>query len=104
MDVPKRQLDMAYKNTPDEQLTVFGGAPPADARNGRVWEYFTARPPSPEYKTLAAWNQRRQELIKDLHFKVFRAGPVKLRNLRLEPLAPPRTAGRFTEMRLSSGD
>ena len=63
MDVPRRQLDMAYTNTPDEQLTVFGGKPPADARNGRVWEYFTTRPPSPRYKSLEEWNRRRAELM-----------------------------------------
>jgi len=104
MDVPRRQLDMAYTNTPPEQLTVFGGQPPADARNGRVSEFFTTRPPSPEYKTMAAWSQRRAELIEDLHWKVFRAMPDKLRNLRLEALDPRQTAGRFTEMRLSSDD
>jgi hypothetical protein len=104
MDVPRRQLDMAYTNTPPEQLTVFGGKPPADARNGRVWEFFTTKPPAPEYKSLQTWSRRRADLVKDLHSKVFRAAPDKLRNVRLEPVDPPQTAGRFTEMRLSSDD
>jgi cephalosporin-C deacetylase-like acetyl esterase len=84
MDVPRRQLDMAYANTPDEQLTVFGGKPPADARNGRVWEYFTTRPPSSRYKSLEEWNRRRAELTPSMHNKVFQAMPGKLRNVRLE--------------------
>lgn len=102
MDVPERRLDMAYVNTPDEQLTVFGGKPPADARNGRVWETFTTRQPEPPPTTLTAWNARRAEIVSSLHNKVFRALTPKLDNLRLEPLAPKQVTGRFTEMRLSS--
>jgi hypothetical protein len=74
---------MAYTNTPDEQLTVFRGKPPADARNGRVWEYFTTRPPSPRYKSVEEWNRRRAELMPSMHNKVFQAMPAKLRNVRL---------------------
>src|SRR5262249_49501794 len=55
MDIPERKLDMAYVNTPDADLAVFAGNPPADARNGTVWERFTTRPPSPEFKTLDEW-------------------------------------------------
>jgi hypothetical protein len=84
MDIPERKLDMAYTDTPDEQLAVFAGKPPADARNGRVWEFFTTRPPSPECKTLDAWKQRRAELLLNLHQKVFRAMPDELHNLHLQ--------------------
>ena len=101
MDIPERKLDMAYSNTPDEQLAVFGGKPPADARNGRVWEYFTTRPHSPEFKTLDAWKNRRAEMLPNMHHKVFRAMASELRNLRLEPVGP---AGRFTEMKLASDE
>jgi cephalosporin-C deacetylase-like acetyl esterase len=104
MDVPERKLDMAYTNTPNEQLAVFGGKPPADARNARVWEYFTTRPPSPDVTSLEAWQQRKKELTPLMHHKVFEAMPGKLTNLRLEPLAPARTSGRFTEMTLSSNE
>jgi dienelactone hydrolase len=52
MDIPERKLDMAYTNTPDDELAEFGGKPPADARKARVWEYFTTRPQSPDVKTL----------------------------------------------------
>jgi cephalosporin-C deacetylase-like acetyl esterase len=99
MDIPARTLDMAYTNTPDEQLAVFGGKPPADARNGRVWETFTTRRRSGEYRSLVDWNRRRAELLTEMHQKVFRAMPAELQNLRLDALGP---AGRFKEMRLAS--
>jgi dienelactone hydrolase len=104
LDVPERKLDMAYTNTPDEQLAVFAGKPPADARNGRVWESFTTRPHSPEFKTLDAWNRRRAELLPNMHRKVFGALPAELHNLRLEPVTPARTSGRFAEMKLASDE
>jgi hypothetical protein len=75
---------MAYTNTPDEQLTVFGGKPPADARNGRVWEYFTTRAPSGRYASLDDWSRRRKELMPSMHNKVFLSMPGKLRNIRME--------------------
>jgi cephalosporin-C deacetylase-like acetyl esterase len=102
MDVPERRLDMAYTNTPDQDLAVFGGKPPADARNERVWEYFTTRPPSPAYATLDGWNSRRGDIISALQQKVFRAMTPTLDHLRLEAVVPRRTAGRFTEMTLAS--
>jgi cephalosporin-C deacetylase-like acetyl esterase len=104
MDIPERTLDMAYTDTPNEQLTVFGGKPPADARNGKVWEFFTTRPHSAEYKNLTAWKNRRDELLPQMRQKVFRAMAPELRNLKLQPVTPARTAGRFTEMTLSSDD
>ena len=104
MDIPERKLDLAYTNAPDASLVVFGGKPPADARNARVWESFTTRPASAQYKTLEQWQQRRNEIIAAMHHKVFAAMPDKLRNVRLEPLTPFRASGRFTEMTLSSDD
>ncbi len=101
MDIPERKLDMAYTNTPDEQLAVFGGKPPADARNGRVWETFTTRSPSAEFKSLDAWKQRRAELLPNMQQKVFRAMPPELRNLRLERVG---AFGRYAEMRLASDE
>jgi hypothetical protein len=84
MDVPRRELDMAYTNTPDEQLAVFGGKPPADARNARVWEYFTTRAASGRYKSLDDWDRRRKELLPEMHGKVFQAMPGELHNLRID--------------------
>jgi dienelactone hydrolase len=84
LDVPRRKLDMAYTNLPGEQLTVFGGHPPADARNGRVWEYFTTRAASPRFGSLEEWNRRRADLMPSMHHKVFEAMPGKLRNVRIE--------------------
>ena len=101
MDVPERKLDMAYTNTPDAELAVFEGKPPADAKNGRIWETFTTRPHSGTFKTLDAWNQRRAELQPNLHQKVFRAMPDTLPNLRLERVG---AGSGSREMRLVSDD
>jgi cephalosporin-C deacetylase-like acetyl esterase len=104
MDIPERKLDMAYTNTPDEQLAVFGGKPPADARNGRVWEYFTTRPHSPEFRTLEDWKVRRAEILSKLPGKVFGAMPPEFHNLRLEAVVPAKTSGRFGEWTLGSDE
>ncbi len=37
---PERKLDMEYTNAAPEDLAVFGGKPPADARNWRLPEFF----------------------------------------------------------------
>ena len=103
MDIPRRTLDMSYTTAPDEQLSVFDGKPPAGARNGRVWEYFTTRPPSAPFTTLPAWDARRAGLVRTLREKVFRALPSP-RNVRLDAVNPQRSAGRFQEMELASDD
>jgi cephalosporin-C deacetylase-like acetyl esterase len=105
MGVPERKLDMAYVNTPDEQLAVFAGKPPADAQNGNVWASFTTRPRSGEFKTLDAWKKRSGELTAQLHRKVFGAMPAALHNVQLSATAtPPRRVGRFIEMQLRSDE
>ncbi|HWQ53722.1 MAG TPA: acetylxylan esterase [Bryobacteraceae bacterium] len=71
MGTPDRKLDMAYTNAPDETLAVFPSGPPADAKNYLVHETFTTRPPSPPFKTVAAWETRRKQLIQDLKANVF---------------------------------
>ncbi|HBY60018.1 MAG TPA: hypothetical protein DEH78_09360, partial [Solibacterales bacterium] len=58
MGVSERKLDLDYSNAPPEQLAVFGGNPPAGARNHTLHETFTARPPSPRYQSPAAWQTR----------------------------------------------
>ena len=82
LGTPDRKLDMSYSNEPDETLAVFPGGPPADARNYRVHETFTTRPPSPPFPSLAAWEARRKQLIVDLKTKVFANLP------RAEELGP----------------
>jgi dienelactone hydrolase len=71
--IPEREIDVAYTDLPPEQLAVFGGKPPADAQNYRVHEFFTAGPDMPSYSTLAAWQQRRGQLLGTLRQKVLRA-------------------------------
>jgi cephalosporin-C deacetylase-like acetyl esterase len=75
--VPERKLDMDYTDASEESLAVFGGKPPADAQNFRVHQTFTTRPPSPRFKTLAAWEDRRKALVEELRSKVFRTIPEK---------------------------
>jgi cephalosporin-C deacetylase-like acetyl esterase len=72
MKVPDRKLDMDYSNAPVEQLTVFGGNPPADAVNYRVHETFTTRPASRPVTSASAWESRRKELMSALKANVFR--------------------------------
>ncbi|MCU0226594.1 MAG: acetylxylan esterase [Bryobacterales bacterium] len=60
---PKRTLDMDYSNADPATLAVFAGQPPADAENYRIHETFTTRPPSGDFASLAAWQQRRVELL-----------------------------------------
>lgn len=81
---PDRKLDMSYENAPEETLAVFPSGPPADARNHLVHEWFTTRPPSPPFKTRAAWETRRKQLLHDLKTRVFGNLP------RVEELGPPR--------------
>ncbi len=63
MKIPERKLDLDYSDAPPEQLSVFGGNPPADAINYRIHEIFTTRPPSGRYSTLAAWEGRKASLL-----------------------------------------
>lgn len=72
MKIPAREIDAAYEDLPQEQLAVFGGKPPADAQNYRVHEFFTAGPDMRSYATLAAWQQRREQLLTTLRQKVMR--------------------------------
>jgi hypothetical protein len=63
---------MDYSNAPVEELTVFGGKPPADALNFRVHETFTTRSPSGPVASASAWESRRKELSSALQANVFR--------------------------------
>jgi dienelactone hydrolase len=70
--IPEREIDVRYTDLPQEQLAVFGGRPPADAQNYRVHEFFTAGPDMRSYRTLQAWQQRREQLLETLRQKVLR--------------------------------
>jgi hypothetical protein len=69
-----RKLDMAYENEPPEQLAVFD-KPPAGSQNYRLHEIFTATPAFGPFKTLAAWEKRRSQLLEQLRSEVFRVFP-----------------------------
>jgi dienelactone hydrolase len=70
-----RKLDMDYSNADPATLAAFSGKPPSDARNMRVHEFFTTRPPSQRYSTAAAWNARAAQLRQAIDQKVLAARP-----------------------------
>jgi hypothetical protein len=76
LGVEDRKLDMDYSNAPAEQLTAFGGKPPAGARNYRVHEIFTTREPSALPSSASAWKSRAAGLTRALREKVFAALPA----------------------------
>jgi cephalosporin-C deacetylase-like acetyl esterase len=79
LGVTGRRLDLDYSNAPEAELAVFGGDPPADARNYRVHETFTARFPRAE-GDLAP-------VLKQKVFGAFPASPPPL-NLTRAPEPP----------------
>jgi len=105
LNISDRSLVMAYTNALDTDLLAFPKGPPDDAVNFRVHETFTTRAPSPPYTTPAAWQSRREDLIRQLREKVFAAVPASVQHLRIEHVQgalPP--AGHYEEVRLSSRD
>jgi len=83
-NIPERRLDMDYSNAPDESLAVFGGKPPADARNWRVHETLTTAGPPIEYRRPDQWQARRTELLEKLRTRVFAAFPAERVNPQAE--------------------
>jgi cephalosporin-C deacetylase-like acetyl esterase len=67
MRVPRRKLDLDYSNADPETLSVFGGNPPADAKNYLVHKTFTTRPSAEKYMSLSEWETRRAALMGTLH-------------------------------------
>ena len=66
MKTVARKLDMDYSDAPPEQLSVFGGKPPADAINFRIQETFTTRKASDRFSTLSAWEARKTQLLSEI--------------------------------------
>ncbi|MEX2260330.1 MAG: acetylxylan esterase [Bryobacteraceae bacterium] len=66
MKVAERKLDMDYSDAPPEQLSVFGGSPPADAINFRIQESFTTRAAPGKFASLSAWESRKTQLLAEV--------------------------------------
>lgn len=64
--IPRRTLDLDYSDAPQEQLAVFGGSPPVDAQNFRIHETFTTHGELKRFESLAAWSERKAELLATL--------------------------------------
>ena len=88
----ERTLDMDYSNAPPEQLATFE-TPPADARNFRVHEIFTTRPPSPRFESVDQWQKRRAELTANLS-KLFRDDSDDDVPLRFHVRKPSKSEGK----------
>lgn len=73
---PDRKLQMAYINEPSENLAVYAGRPPEDARNFRLHEFFVPTAKLAEHATPAAWEKRRAAVLADLRAKVFPQMPT----------------------------
>ena len=87
-EIPEREIDVTFDEVPPEELTVFGGEPPADALNYRAHELFIPAPPALRASTLAEWELRREDLLGKLRERVFGSFPEGV-----EPLAAPSEHG-----------
>ncbi len=97
-----RTLDLTYVDEPAENLAVFAGHPPEDAENYRIHERFTPRPPSGSFRSLAAWEARRSQLLQQLEAKVFAPVERRPQQVALRSLLPA-TAGPLQELVLDTG-
>ena len=102
-DIPPREPVLDHADEPGEALAVFGGRPPADARNFRLHEFFTTPPPSPPPATGAAWQKRRQELAALLRDRVFRAFPPAPPPLQIRAAGPEPRFGKPLEFTSEEG-
>jgi cephalosporin-C deacetylase-like acetyl esterase len=75
MGIPEREIDTSVEEVAAEELAVFGGDPPEDARNYRVHEFFNATPEPGNYSRPEQWQARRDEVASLLRERVFRAFP-----------------------------
>lgn len=66
-----RKVEMGYRETAEQELSVFHGSPPADALNFRLHETFVPRAAPAERATAADWERRRVELLDALRKKTF---------------------------------
>lgn len=82
-ETPGREIEMAYTDAAAEDLVVFPGGPPQDARNFRVHETFIGTPEFGDYDSLQDWQGRREGLLTQLKDQVFGnfpadAGPLEI--------------------------
>ena len=84
--IPAREIDLTFEEVPAPELTVFGGAPPEDAQNYRVHEFFIPEPKPADYSELDAWKARRTELLNALKNDVFAHFPEEAVAPELRPV------------------
>ncbi len=102
LNTPDRKLDMDYSNAPAEQLAVFGGKPPADAKNYLIHETFTTRPPSPRFTSAAAWEARRAQLTATIR-GMFRPASAEY-PIRTEVHKPKKVEGKLPALLYIASD
>ncbi len=78
-----REIDTSFEEVDPQELAVFAGAPPADAENYRVHEFFIPHPEPVSWQNAADWNTTQEHLRGKLRDVVLGAIPVGV--------APPAT-------------
>jgi cephalosporin-C deacetylase-like acetyl esterase len=94
MKIGERKLDMDYSDAPPEQLSVFGGKPPADALNYRIHETFTTREASGKFTALPQWEKRKTELAATLKMLLARDSDDGV-SVRAEVRKPKQIGGKL---------
>jgi dienelactone hydrolase len=86
-----REIDVAFQEVEATDLAVFGGDAPKDARNYRAHEFFIPPSEPVNWTSLAAWETKRDELVKalreDILHTILDDPPVA--TIGLGNLAPP---------------
>ncbi len=90
MERDPRDVDTSFEAVDPAELAVFGGTPPADARNYLAHEFFVPGAEPTRWRDAAAWEGRRAEMLSALRDRslaaIPRSVPVpKTRPGRLEP-------------------
>ena len=75
LGIGPRRVDTGFDEISPEQLAVFGGEPPQDARNYLAHEFFVPSPPRLDWTNESAWNAQRRSLLQSLRTKVLHTLP-----------------------------
>lgn len=70
LDIEPRRINTGFEEIDAADLAVFGGEPPADARNFQMHEYFVPPASATEWTGASAWKRQRQELLEALRGNV----------------------------------
>ena len=86
LEIEPRRIDTGFREIAASELAVFGGDPPADARNYRMHEFFVPPAQPVDWTGESAWKARRQSVLDALRGAV-------LHSLPTDPAPPDTRAG-----------